>query len=465
MRLRNQSHFWWRQLPTAVFLTLVLWIVLQFNPIFNQNEVALLLLLPVAWLIATIYFAWFRTDLRVFTPKNVMLFIWFNKLVLIPLELIFIGNKVPFNPKNAPIHTEIIIILVSFGAFVVGWNFRLFKLPKLVWKPLLFPLPWAVVYLNVASISWLVLYGSFSNYWSGALFTHVTSDILAQVSGNVLGVLANIGQRFWALGMTLAWYHWRRRYQCFSKWYWNLPWVGLCAMGILSSNRANMVFGLLTFLSVTMVRWQSRQKIGVLLLFLVLGLFGFFFGYVRVQPTLDTEQVSELLIEYLSLDNEYIWLAHQLYLGTPLQITPLVNADQQTFTLVASVFDPVPVLGKAFREQSGPYVYNLLLPNGFDAQDKVIPMAGELYFNGGWALVIFLHCFFGSVYGWLDAVFKKYVLKNPPLAASFFYLSLLLNAVLLLSLSVLVQFILYNAAPALLMILINWWQMRKASST
>ena len=71
--------------------------------------------------------------------------------------------------------------------------------------------------------------------------------------------------------------------------------------------------------------------------------------------------------------------------------------------------------------------------------------------------------FFGVVYRWLDTTFKYYVATNPPLAASFFYLALLFNATLLLSLSVLVQFAVYNAAPALLIIAINWWQMRKAS--
>jgi hypothetical protein len=70
---------------------------------------------------------------------------------------------------------------------------------------------------------------------------------------------------------------------------------------------------------------------------------------------------------------------------------------------------------------------------------------------------------FGIVYRWLDTAFKNCVVTNLPLAACFFYISLLFNATLILSLSVLVQFALYNAAPALLFIVINWWQMREAS--
>ena len=50
-------------------------------------------------------------------------------------------------------------------------------------------------------------------------------------------------------------------------------------------------------------------------------------------------------------------------------------------------------------------------------------------------------------------------------AAAYFYLSTLFAATLLLSLTVLSQFVLFNAAPALLIITINWWQMRKGYST
>ncbi|MEZ4905004.1 MAG: hypothetical protein R2822_26260 [Spirosomataceae bacterium] len=48
------------------------------------------------------------------------------------------------------------------------------------------------------------------------------------------------------------------------------------------------------------------------ILFLVL-----FLGYVRVQPALDTAQLGQLFEVYLE-EIDYIWKAHQLYLGSPL---------------------------------------------------------------------------------------------------------------------------------------------------
>lgn len=75
------------------------------------------------------------------------------------------------------------------------------------------------------------------------------------------------------------------------------------------------------------------------------------------------------------------------------------------------------------------------------------------------------YCTIGAIYRRFNRIFKKYRHDNPPLSSAYFYLSMLFAATLLLSLTVLSQFIVYNAAPALLIITTNWWQMRKGYST
>lgn len=191
-------------------------------------------------------------------------------------------------------------------------------------------------------------------------------------------------------------------------------------------------------------------------------LFSFFYGYIRVQPSLDLELTELLFRDYLE-HKEYIFQAHQLYVGSPYQITPLLSIQSPSFTLIASLLEPIPIIGKAFREQSGPYIYNVAYHQSLDSQDKVIPTAGELYYNGGYFLVGLGYAVFGVVYRWLDAAFKSNVPVNPPLAAAFFYVMLLFSATLLLGITVLVQFMVYNAAPALLIIAANWSRIRKAS--
>lgn len=462
MQLCNGRKGVWKLLPVIGGGLLVLWIFIHFNPIFEQCNALLLLLLPFAWSSANLNLPFFRSDLRVFTPKNAMLFIWLHKLVVVPIELVLIGNKASFlGTQNQSIYMEVGIVFLSFVGFLWGWQLNLLKPIKRLYASNSAISHWAIIYLIIALISLLFLYGSLIDYWKGAIFTYVTQEVLEDAGGSVLGYLANVGQRFWAFGVLLGWCWWKQQFNI-KGWYWYFLWILFFMIGTLSSNRSNMLYPLLTFASVMAAHWQPRQKIWVVLGGAGLIFLSLFWGYLRVQPTLDAAQITNLFNVYTS-DNDYAWRAHQLYLGTPYQITPLLYIENQTTTIWASLLDPVPIIGKAFREESGPYIYNLAIHDATIAQDQVIPVAGELYYNGGLSLLLLGYFWVGTIYRWLDAVFKKYIILNPVLAASFFYLSLLFNATLVLSLSVLVQFLLYNAAPALLIILLNWWQVRKGS--
>ncbi len=390
-----------------------------------------------------------------------MLFVWFNKLIIIPLEILWLGNMIPVEAYfNQEISTEIITTIISFVAFVVGWNFFPKKQGLHTIAPLHSLKIWAGVYFIIAFFSIFLLYGSLSNYWSGAIFTYVTLEIVEQ-NASTAGLLANIGQRFLPFSVLFAWYEWQKKKVRIYK-LTHIVWLLLCLAGTLSSNRSNMAYPLLMLLSIMCMGWKTRYVFWWALLFSISIIFLFFYGYVRVQPSLDTEVLGILLEDFLDR-REYIIQAHQLYIGSPYQITPLLSIPPSSPTLLASFLEPVPIIGKAFREQSGPYVYNLAYHDSLVSQDKVIPVAGELYYNGGYFLVAVGYILFGIVYRWLDVTFKKNAEINPPVAAAFFYLALLFSATLLLSLSVLVQFMVYNAAPALLLIAANWSRIRKAS--
>jgi hypothetical protein len=436
-------------------------LVLQFDPIFNPQNDFLLLLLPLAWGSITGTILSFKPDRSVFTPKNIMLFVWLNKLVIIPLVILAMDNMIPVESyPHQEISTEIITSIVSFVAFALGWGLSP-KTQVIRAVPTLTSLKkWTGIYFTIALFSLFWLYGSLNNYFSGAIFTYITLEI-AEKNGTFWGFLANVGQRFWPFGVLLAWYKWKKN-RGKIRWWKHVLWLLLGMVGTLSSNRSNMAYPLLMFLSVMCVHWRTRFAFLPASGALVLILLSFFFGYVRVQPSLDAEQTEILFSNYLEHD-EYISYAYQIYFGSPYQITPLLYIHPPSFTLIASFLEPIPVIGKAFREQSGPSVYNLAYHNSFVSQDKVIPVAGELFYNGGYLLVTAGYAAFGIVYRWLDTAFKNCVVTNLPLAACFFYLALLFNATLLLSLSVLVQYALYNAAPALLLIAINCQQMRKAS--
>ncbi|AEI47512.1 hypothetical protein [Runella slithyformis] len=436
-------------------------ILLYFDPVFAPQNKLLLLLLPFAWGSMAGNIPSFRPDFTVVTPKNFLLFLWFNKLVIIPLELLWAGNTLPVETfTNQDISTEILITLVSFGAFAVGWALFPQKQPIRIGPPLPALKKWAGAYLIVALSSLVWLYDSFDHYFERAIFTYTTREIVEK-NGTFLGFLANIGQRFWVFGVLFVWYKWKIKKGKF-RWLRKIFWLLLCLAGTLSSNRSNMVFPILTLMSVLYAGWKTRYSFGLALFFSALFLFSFFFGYVRVQPSLDAEMLEILFNDFLER-REYILQAHQLYIGSPYQITPLLSIQSPSFTLIASLLEPIPILGKAFREQSGPYIYNLAYHQSLVSQDKVIPMAGELYYNGGYLLEGLGYSVFGIVFRWLDTAFKSIVPVNLPLAAAIFSIMLLFSATLLLSLTVLMQFMVYNTLPALLVITANWPRIRKAS--
>lgn len=447
-----------RYLLIFVWLFILVWVLTDIHPIFDKYHFSTLLLMPLLWWIVYVSVPTFRPDQVVFTPKNIVLFIWFSKLIVIPIELVLLGNQAfQLDTRSSSILLEVSIILGSFIAFWVGWGYgSKSKIPVPV-RSVVSPRRWSLYYMGIGLASLVVLYGSLQAYWEGAIFTHVTREALENLGGNWWGLIANIGQRFWAFGVMLAWIWWSKQHPS-PPWYAHIPWVLLCLLGTLSSNRANMVFPVVTFLSLVCARWQTQQKWWLLGLVLAGVLFSFFFGYIRTQPALDTQQVNGLLEEYWDKDNNYILYAHQLYFGTPYQITPLLSIEPPVFTLWASFWDSIPLIGKGFREQSGPFLYNMALARPYFSQDKVIPMAGELYFNGGWALVALGHFLFGFVYRFLDDAFKSFIPTDLRLAAAFFYLSLLFSATLLLSLTVLVQLFFYNAAPALLILIGSYGQ-------
>ena len=50
-------------------------------------------------------------------------------------------------------------------------------------------------------------------------------------------------------------------------------------------------------------------------------------------------------------------------------------------TLVSSVLSPVPILGKGFRDSSGPVLFNRAIYGVDDIQDQILPFASELFAN------------------------------------------------------------------------------------
>jgi hypothetical protein len=112
-------------------------------------------------------------------------------------------------------------------------------------------------------------------------------------------------------------------------------------------------------------------------------------------------------------------------------------------TLLPSLVYPIPVLGKPFREISGPVILNELIYGDSDSVDQIIPLAGELYINFHLAGVILGGVLVGCLLAWLQGKF----VAAPTGVESYAWLLMALWTVFPGSLSVASQIYLYSFWP------------------
>jgi len=74
-------------------------------------------------------------------------------------------------------------------------------------------------------------------------------------------------------------------------------------------------------------------------------------------------------------------------------------------TLLPSLVYPVPVLGKPFREISGPVIFNDLIYGDTNSLDQIIPLDGELFINFHLAGVVVGYVLLGCFLAWLQGKF------------------------------------------------------------
>jgi hypothetical protein len=104
---------------------------------------------------------------------------------------------------------------------------------------------------------------------------------------------------------------------------------------------------------------------------------------------------------------------------------------------------PIPVLGKPFRDISGPVIFNELIYGDSDNVDQIIPLAGELYINFHLAGVVLGAMLLGCLLAWQQGRF----VAAPTPVEGYAWLMMALWTVFPGSLSVASQIYLYSFWP------------------
>ena len=99
----------------------------------------------------------------------------------------------------------------------------------------------------------------------------------------------------------------------------------------------------------------------------------------------------------------------QIYASAPQMSAYLIESLEGSFyygqSLLPSLVYPVPVLGKPYRDTSGPVIFNELIYGHADSLDQIIPLDGELYVNFHLPGVVLGNVLLGCLLAWLQYKF------------------------------------------------------------
>lgn len=187
----------------------------------------------------------------------------------------------------------------------------------------------------------------------------------------------------------------------------------------------------------------------------------FVFGLYR-STNLDITEVSASAIAE-AWNTEGVVDFMQIYASAPQMSAYLIESLEGEFffgrTLLPSLIYPVPVLGKPYRDISGPVIFNELIYGDTNSLDQIIPLDGELYINFHLAGVVLGCVLLGCYLAWLQGKF----LAAPNPLESYAWLMMALWTVFPGSLSVMSQIYVYSFWPIYIYFMVKrFWSWNSA---
>jgi hypothetical protein len=394
--------------------------------------------------------------INIVSPKNLMLLIFFTRLVICPVSIMLFGYKpwvLPEIPGPQMILKASVISDLAFLSFVIGWD--LINEVKVKGDP---ALPGKFKFRNNAFIALgllialllfiLFFYGSF-RYYIRTLFYEDYFGVLEGKSKIMIYVSILFKYVIPFFGIILGIYALEKtKLGVWGKASIALFFTLLIIFLALGPSRNNIVFPVLAFLSAIIPRYfkiKFRDFILGCVIFLVIA---FFFQNIR-------RRSNETIITQLNTGDKFIEFI-QVYFVSPHILTPMFSIKEKfedvPFTLHSSVLETIPILGAPFREKSGSYYYNA----GYGregARDQVFPTYGEIVLNLGYMGLVAVFILTGFFYRKINLFFHRKTLDDPLFRAIIFYFTLVFNATIFLSYSVFGQFVFYNSVLLLVVMI------------
>lgn len=355
---------------------------------------ATLLYVAMQWLLPRCRF---RQD-NYLGPVNVALTLMLLKLVLVPSLIMLTGAEsrvLSYLPSISSMQNSILIDMAAYAALCVGLSHG--PRPDRH-RGTIFPVAFAdtgpgqliaLMYLALGFVGFMAAFGSPARLMAYFLDPH--AELTNELESTVTALAGTLFRPFFAFAL-VAW--WTRKADALGSGA-NIAWVTLAgliaAAGVtianmtFSFNRAAFVFPLVSLFAVYSSRVRRIPPAFTLMLIAVALPVLMAVGTVRSSRMEggDRRSAETPFATVMSDASETL----QAYAGGP-QYSALfcerTGWGEKLYggsSLVASALSPVPVLGKGFRETSGPALFNRALYDVRDIEDQIIPFATELFVN------------------------------------------------------------------------------------
>jgi hypothetical protein len=346
---------------------------------------------------------------KLLCPWNWALFVFFLQLVLLPLSVLLFGPSkgvLPFLPSDRAINFAMLINTAAFTAFCTTYHFfaRRWEIgrrssPSLKNSPAGARAPsLAYIALNGA----LGLIGFFFAFGALSRVEEYFSDpsgYLSRLAGDAdkLGLAAGQFLRpFLGIYVVMLWCRWldgKRSHKTkhFSSIITALAILAVCfSNATFNYNRGSLVVPLVAMLAVIVSgpgRAPRRTVVSAgAIVLLVLVLMPFYGAYRNSNFTghelFNDPSVRDFLADKVELSDLFqVYGGAPQYLGFFLETGNWGAEPQWGKVLVSSAMAPVPILGKAFRQNSGTAIFNRLIYGTLDVADQIAPFQGEAFLD------------------------------------------------------------------------------------
>jgi hypothetical protein len=384
-------------------------------------------------------------------PANIAQGYYWIQLVLVTVLVGYFGfsqGALPYLPSKDSINLAIAVHVVGYLSFCVAYQcFGRGTVRRGAPRGSLPGTAFLIVPFAVVGVAGFLLahggVGGFLDYVSSPIEQRLREEeatTLQAAAGNFL-------KHFLGFALVLGWSWWlgRARRRMVPIVAVSAAVVAMLLVANFNYNRGTMlgpIVGLAAAFSVHVRRIPFK---GVVLAGVLALAIAFAFGGYRASDLDVTELSGAAIAETWNAERMVEFV--QIYASAPHMTAYLIEALEGKFyygtTLLPSLVYPVPVLGKPFRDNSGPVIFNEVIYGQTETLDQIIPQNAELYVNLHLAGVIVGNVLLGGFLVWLQGKF----IAAPNPVESYAWVMLALWTVFPGSLSVTSQIYLYSFWP------------------